>query len=76
MNAFEDQPDRSDLNKILMAVSLVWIYAILVGAFWWAMVAIPDSRLGAPAVMGAWLWFPVWALSGSVSDVFIRPRYR
>ena len=30
---------------------------------------------GAPHV-GAWIWFPVWAVFGSVADFFIRRRYR
>jgi hypothetical protein len=26
--------------------------------------------------LGSWLWFPVWALSGTIADIFTRRRYR
>jgi MFS family permease len=44
-----------------LAIATVWGFAELLA--------------GAPHV-GAWIWFPVWALFGSVADFFIRRRYR
>lgn len=53
MNAFDERPGGSDLNKILLVVAVAWAYAILIGSFWWIMTAIRESGAGLPAAMGA-----------------------
>jgi hypothetical protein len=49
MNIVDDRPDDTGRVKVLLLVGVVWLYAILVGSYWWAMVAIRDNHLGPPA---------------------------
>jgi hypothetical protein len=53
VNTIPDKPESSDLTKGAMLIGLIWLCAIVAGAFWWAMTAISASHLGLPAAIAA-----------------------
>ena len=53
MNSIPDQPEASDLTKGALLIGLLWVVAMAVAGFWWAMTTISADHLGLPAAVAA-----------------------
>jgi hypothetical protein len=65
-----DKPESSALTKALMLIGLLWVMAISVATFWWAMTAISANHLGLPSEIAASAIYTVLILA--IIQVFNR----